>query len=357
MNLGLFLMPLTAPETSIYHSAQITLEMIRYADQLGYAEAWVGEHYTTRWEKIPSPDIIIAQALLQTKQIKLAAGAHLLPYHHPVELAQRVAFMDHLAQGRLMLGIAPGALSTDAELFGIESRAETNERTAEALKMMFKLWTEDEIDYKGKYWTAKTPSPLKDHGIHIKPFQQPHIPIGVAGSGTDSPTLRLAGEYGFMPMSLGVTEKAIQAHWNCVAEGAAKSGRTPNKKDWRIVQQIMVADTDEEAFDLAINGMLGRAFRDYLLPFFGERNLLDRFKLSPEMKDEEVTVEFLAKEFWLIGSPSTVAKKLESLYEAAGGFGTLLVNTYDYGEKNDAWYHSMRLLKEEVLPRMKYQVV
>ena len=115
--------------------------MIRTADRLGYTEAWIGEHFTAPWEPNPAPDLLIAQALMQTSRIKLAPGAHLLPYHHPAELACRVAFMDHLAQGRYMLGIGASGLPSDWQLFCVDGvKGETREMTREALDIMLKIW-------------------------------------------------------------------------------------------------------------------------------------------------------------------------------------------------------------------------
>ena len=110
MKLGMFLMPSHPPERGLKAGQEWDLEVIRSADQLGYSECWIGEHFTAPWEPNPAPDLLIAQALMQTKRIKLAPGAHLLPYHHPAELACRVAFMDHLAEGRYMLGIGASGL-------------------------------------------------------------------------------------------------------------------------------------------------------------------------------------------------------------------------------------------------------
>ena len=87
MEYGLFLMPSHPPERNIYDAHQWDLDCLVLADELGYNEAWIGEHFTSPWEPIPSPDIMIAQALMRTKRIKLAPGAHLLPFHHPTELA------------------------------------------------------------------------------------------------------------------------------------------------------------------------------------------------------------------------------------------------------------------------------
>ena len=105
MKLGLFLMPSHPPERPPFEAQQWDLHCLKLADKYALAEAWIGEHFTAPWEPVPSPDILIAQALLQTKNIKLGTGAHLLPFHHPVELACRVAYLDHLAQGRYMFGI------------------------------------------------------------------------------------------------------------------------------------------------------------------------------------------------------------------------------------------------------------
>ncbi|HJY79518.1 MAG TPA: LLM class flavin-dependent oxidoreductase, partial [Candidatus Binatia bacterium] len=102
MKAGVFMMPSHPPERDFYAGHQWDLEHLELCDKLGFHEAWVGEHFTAPWEPNPAPDLLIAQALLRTKSIKLCPGAHLLPYHHPTELAHRVAFLDHMAQGRFM---------------------------------------------------------------------------------------------------------------------------------------------------------------------------------------------------------------------------------------------------------------
>ncbi|WP_099303721.1 LLM class flavin-dependent oxidoreductase [Bacillus sp. Marseille-P3800] len=359
MKVGLFLMPTVDPEATLYEATETVLDMIKVADQLGYEEAWIGEHYTAKWEPIPSPDLVIAQALMQTNQIKLAAGAHLLPYHHPVELAQRLAYLDHLAKGRLMVGVAPGAVPTDWQMYHVDGKAgEHREMMAEALEIMFKIWTEEKpFSYKGKYWGASRPEPALNGllDLHIKPYQTPHPPIGVAGSSANSSTLKLAGQYGFLPMSLNVTPRSIASHWESVEEGAASSGKTANRDDWKVAHHVLVADTDEEAKNLALNGMMGRSFNEYFYYLYQKGRMLSKFKHDDSVADEDVTAEYLIDHYWYVGSPETVAKKLDTLYEASGGFGTLLVTGYDYGPDRAKFNHSLRLLKEEVVPRMKHQ--
>ena len=119
MKAGVFMMPSHPPERGLFEGHQWDLNHLEFADKVGFHEAWIGEHFTAPWEPNPAPDLLIAQALLRTKKMKLCPGAHLLPYHHPVELAHRVAFLDHMAQGRFMLGIGTGGLPSDWKLFNV----------------------------------------------------------------------------------------------------------------------------------------------------------------------------------------------------------------------------------------------
>lgn len=185
MEIGIFLMPAHPPERTLYDATRWDLDVIELADQLGYVEAWVGEHFTVPWEPICAPDLLLAQALLRTQQIKLAPGAHLLPYHHPVELAHRVAYFDHLAQGRFMLGVGASGIPGDWALYDVDGKnGEHREMTREALEIMLRIWTEDEPwEHRGKYWNANGIAPMFEGLMrrHIKPYQKPHPPIGVTG--------------------------------------------------------------------------------------------------------------------------------------------------------------------------------
>jgi alkanesulfonate monooxygenase SsuD/methylene tetrahydromethanopterin reductase-like flavin-dependent oxidoreductase (luciferase family) len=128
MRLGAFLMPTHPPEQGIRDAQLCDLHQLELLDSLGFEEAWIGEHFTATWEPCPAPDLLIAQALLRTKQIRLGPLGHLLPYHHPVELAHRVAYLDHMAAGRYQLGVGVSALPTDHDLFGIDTSDGKNRR-------------------------------------------------------------------------------------------------------------------------------------------------------------------------------------------------------------------------------------
>jgi alkanesulfonate monooxygenase SsuD/methylene tetrahydromethanopterin reductase-like flavin-dependent oxidoreductase (luciferase family) len=99
MELGYFTMPSHPPERSLRDGHEWDLEVIRWLDELGYKECWIGEHHTAPWEPHPSPDLLVAQALMQTKNIRLGPGGFLLPFHHPAQIANRV-ILDHISSGR-----------------------------------------------------------------------------------------------------------------------------------------------------------------------------------------------------------------------------------------------------------------
>ena len=196
MEFGAFLMPTHPPEQSIRAGHQWDLNELERLDALGFSEAWIGEHFTAAWEPCPAPDLLIAQALLKTKRIKLGPLGHLLPYHNPVELAHRVAYLDHMAEGRYQLGVGISALPTDHSLFGLDvSRGRNRRMTFEAIDIMTRLWSDGAGDFEGEFWsTGDTQSEFPGLGYHLHPYQKPHPPIAIAGLTPGSDNHKLAGE-------------------------------------------------------------------------------------------------------------------------------------------------------------------
>ncbi len=353
MKAGVFMMPSHPPERDFYAGHVWDLEHLELCDKLGFHEAWIGEHFTAPWEPNPAPDLLIAQAILRTKNIKLCPGAHLLPYHHPVELAHRVAFLDHMAQGRFMFGVGTSGLPSDWKLFNVDGAGGENRKmTLEALDIILKLWESTEpFEYHGQYWSMNRIDTMLDTlKFHIRPFQKPHPPIGIAGLTPRSDTLKFAGEHGFMPLSIALSGSYLKTHWQAVLDGAEKTGKAPSRADWRISREVYIAETDKEARDRAINGMLGRVYREYLLPLFKSFGMVSLYKHHPEVPDSDVTIEYLADHCWLVGSPKTIVNKLGDMQQETGGFGCLLVLSFDQLENNQGWANSQRMLMEEVMP-------
>jgi alkanesulfonate monooxygenase SsuD/methylene tetrahydromethanopterin reductase-like flavin-dependent oxidoreductase (luciferase family) len=352
MKLGAFVMPSHPPERELAAGVAWDLRQLQVLDRLGFHEAWIGEHFTAPWEPNPAPDLLIAQALLQTRQIKLCPGAHLLPYHHPVELAHRVAFLDHLARGRYMLGVGISALPSDLQLFHVDAASGQNRRmTMESLEIMLRLWTEGAFSYDGEFWSVRPPQTDFDFlRVHLQPYQKPHPPIGIAGLSPRSETLKIAGERGFLPLSISLNPAHTASHWESVEEGAARSGRKPDRREWRLVREVYVGPTDAEARRRVREGAMGRCWREYLLPFYVGNGMGPHFKRHPSEPDSVLDVDYLIEHNWFVGAPRTVVQRIAALQEDTGGFGVLLIMIYDFSTEPAWWEESLHLLVNEVLP-------
>lgn len=360
MDLGLFIMPSHPPERKLYDGHQWDLQVLRWADQFGYKEAWIGEHHTCPWEPHPAPDLLIAQSLRETEHIRLGSGGFLLPYHHPAELANRAAMLDHLSQGRFNFGIAASGLPSDWAMFNVDGmKGEHRSMLQEALEIILRLWSDEaEFEHVGKYWTVRKPAP-NSHGTlrpHLKPLQTPHPPISLSGLSAKSDTLKLCGQRGFIPMSLNLNTGYIRDHWASVEAGAATAGRRADRALWRVSREVCIADTDKAAMKLAVHGGLGRLWGEHLLPLFRDFGFLNFLKHDQGVADSDVTVEYIAQHNWIVGTADTVAEKIEGMYHELGGFGTLVMLGTDYVEQPEAWRESMHVLARNVMPRVRHLV-
>ncbi|CCG02344.1 MULTISPECIES: LLM class flavin-dependent oxidoreductase [Blastococcus] len=358
MRLGMFIQPGHFPEYSYKAGYDYDLEQIKLLDELGYDEVWLGEHFTSRYENNPAPDLLIAQAIRETTNIKLAVGAHALPYHHPMELACRVAALDHLSEGRILMGAGSGAIPSDWNAFCVDGMSgQHREMARESLEIIQRLWTDKTPwKYEGKFWTVER---IADDwgaegglGWHMYPYQEPHPPIAFAGFSERSGSLKIAGMKGYIPMSLSMNERYMASHWEAVEEGAEIGGRVADRKDWRVVKEVFVADTDAEARKYAVDGALGRYYSEYMLPLYRQFGFLGHLKHDDSVDDADVDVEYLYEHQWAIGSVDTVTEKLTSLHDACGGFETLLILGLHYAADPEPWNNSLRLLKQKVAPQI-----
>ena len=356
MRLGYFMQPLHPPGADVTQTLQDDMAQIVALDRLGFDEAWIGEHLTLEWENITSPEIFIGMALAKTERIKLGTGVSCLPNHHPFFLAHRIAMLDHLAQGRFQWGVGPGSTPGDMDAFQVDWGAGEHYKLARAtVEAVLDLWSGAEPGYYGNRWFRyRVPEPMAEVASHVylKPYQQPHPPIAVAGLSPESPSLTWAGERGWSPMSIQYScPRVLRGHWASVEAGARAAGRVAARSEWRVCREVLVAETSAEARRLALEGVLRRDYEDYNLVIMKQFDASGLFKDDPELPDSAVTPEFLADNMWIVGSVEEVTEKLRALYETVGGFGVLLVLAHEWTPR-EAWEQSMRLLAEEVLPRL-----
>jgi alkanesulfonate monooxygenase SsuD/methylene tetrahydromethanopterin reductase-like flavin-dependent oxidoreductase (luciferase family) len=352
LKLGIFFMPSHPPERPLYDAIEWDLQCIRWADELGFSEAWIGEHHTLVWEPVVAPDLVLAQAIKQTEQIRLGAAGHLVPFIHPAALANRVSQLDHMSQGRLNFGAVVSSAPTDHKLAGITGGMTQSRRmTAEAVDLMIKIWTSDEpFKFVGEFWSCE----FDPTTSWLRPYQKPYPPIAVPGLGFASPSHVRAGAMGHIPISFNVAERIVEQHWPAYAEGATNAGRTADRRQWHILKDIFVADTDEEARRHSVESHFARFYREYHLPLLESIDLKGHLKHDDSVSDDEVDVDYLNDTIFITGSPDTVVEKITRLYERLGGFGTLMMLSSDYADSPEWWRHSMHLLATEVAPRIAH---
>ncbi|MDP6817923.1 MAG: LLM class flavin-dependent oxidoreductase [Alphaproteobacteria bacterium] len=356
MKLAIFLMPIHARDKDYHSGLMEDREAIILADRLGFTEAWIGEHYASAPEQITSPMMFLASLIHETSNIKLCSGVICLPQYHPGLVAGQAAMFDHLTKGRFIMGVGPGGLPPDFELFGTMD-AERNEMMKESIEIIRQIWSGDPpYDIKGKFWHIQVKDWVHDDiglGSMCKPYQQPHPPMAISAMSPFSSSVRYAGGMGFIPISANfIGNWSVKSHWQVYAEEAEKQGQPADPEIWRVARSIYVADSDAEAEAFVKQpGGSNDWYFDYLFRIFERADMKGPFVVNQGDDPAALTYEALRDNFTIHGSPSTVAEKILAFREDVGHFGTLVLTGQDWVEA-DAMKRSMKLLAEEVMPKV-----
>jgi alkanesulfonate monooxygenase SsuD/methylene tetrahydromethanopterin reductase-like flavin-dependent oxidoreductase (luciferase family) len=355
MNFGFFMMPVHHPSKGLPRTIDEDMHTVILADELGFDEVWIGEHFTIPWENLPAPDLFIAKALGLTKNIKIGTGVVLLQLHDPKMLAHRIAMLDHLAQGRFYFGVGTGGVPTEFEFFGVEED-QRHARAAEVVDAVLKIWEADgPFDYQGQFHhiTSPTPIPEVGLGLWLKPYTNPHPPIAVAGVSRNSSTIEWAGENGWIPLTTDILPlEHVPSHWEAYQRGAAKGGKVADRREWRVSLDIHVAETTEEARNDVLNHGMARTFNEYFFPLFRRMGMMDLLKSDDSMPDQDLTVEYLLENRWVVGDPDYCLQKIREVYDTVGGFGTLLQLSQDWDPPEKGW-KSMELFMKHIAPELR----
>src|SRR5882757_6383694 len=346
MKFGIFMAPFHRVGENPTLCFERDMQLIEWLDDLGYEEAFIGEHHSSGWETISSPEIFMAVAAARTKRIMLGSGVVSIPYHHPFHVANRFALLDHLTRGRVMLGCGPGALAGDAKMLGIQSTLQ-RKQMVEGVKAIIRLFTEEgKISIDGSYFK------LVDAHLQVKPFQQPHMPIFVAS--TISPSGMLAaGELGAGVLSVasyapgGLND--LVKRWAVAEETAAEHGKSVERQNWRLVFPIHLAESREEALN-DIRAGANRWIQEYYIATLGARL---QFEEYPEQPVEEMTVDrMVARGGAIIGTPDDAIAKIKELQQATGGFGGILGLAHEWTTREKT-LHSYELFARYVAPQFQ----
>jgi alkanesulfonate monooxygenase SsuD/methylene tetrahydromethanopterin reductase-like flavin-dependent oxidoreductase (luciferase family) len=354
MKLGFFAMPIHRLDKDWRQSLAEDREAFLLADELGYTEAYVGEHITDKAENITSGVAFLAWIAAATKQIKLGTGTVNMPNNHPAAVAASIAMLDHMLDGRFIFGISPGGLLSDAELFG-NLEANRNEMFLEAINQVLAIWSgEPPYNLQGKYWSMSTQRTLMTEigqGFIAKPLQRPHPPIVVTAVAPFSKGVTEAAARGWDPISANFLMPAwVKSHWPKYVEGCERGGRKVDTANWRVAKSVFVADDAAvaKAYVTGPNSPYVNYYRS-LFTKLKKNGRVDIFKTHRDQPDEEVTLEMICDKLIIYGTPDSVADQILALQEEVGTFGTLLYAAKDW-EDRELGRRSMILMAEKVMP-------
>jgi len=341
MRFGIFLAPFHPSGQNPTLALERDLELITRLDEFGYDEAWFGEHHSAGYEIIASPEVFIAVASQRTKHIKLGTGVSSLPYHHPLILADRMVLLDHLTRGRVLFGVGPGALPSDAFMMGIDTQRQ-REMMEESLEAILALLDGSEPVNRETSWFS-----LRDARLQLRPYTYPCFEVAVAAQVSPAGP-RAAGRFGCSLLSLGATNSGgfdvLGSHWQTLEERAAEFGQTVDRANWRLVGPMHIAPTEEQARADVAYGLAD--WIDYF------RNVA-ALPLAPESDDPDQLVEAInGSGLAVIGTPEMAVAQIERLQNQSGGFGTYLFMAHDWADPA-ATQASYELFAKEVMPRFQ----
>jgi alkanesulfonate monooxygenase SsuD/methylene tetrahydromethanopterin reductase-like flavin-dependent oxidoreductase (luciferase family) len=359
MRLGYFTMPVHPMGRDWTQTLHEDREAIILADKLGFHDAFVGEHLTDACENITNSTLFLATLINSTKTIKLASGTTNLSQIHPVVVAANAAMFDHLSEGRFILGVSAGALTSDAEVLGILDE-DRNKIFAEAIHVILAIWERDtpyDIDFadnRFKVSLKRTAALELGVGYMPKPFQKPRPEIVGTVVAPFSPGVVLMGKRDFHPLSANfLLSRHLKSHWQNYAKGKAEVGEKAKITDWRVARTIFVADDDKTA------ERYGRTdakspYLHYFSQMFGKMRRGGRlyvFKSHREQPDDEITVDFVMDNCVFAGTVNKVVDQILAMHEETGDFGELVYAGMDWVDPALA-RRSMQLMAEEVMPRV-----
>jgi len=346
MKFGIFMAPFHRVGENPTLAFERDMQLIEWLDDLGYDEAFIGEHHSAGWEIISSPEIFMAVAAARTKRIMLGSGVVSVPYHHPFHIANRFALLDQLTHGRVILGCGPGALPSDAYMLGIETTTQ-RDRMVEGLQAVMRLLNEDgNVTVDGSYFT------LREAHLQVKPFQNP-LPVFVAN--TISPSgMVAAGKLGCGVLSVAAFSpgglSSLPKRWAMAEEIAAENGKTVDRKNWRLVFPVHLAESSKEALDDVREG--GNTWiQKYFIETLAARV---QFEEYPGQPTEEMTLDrMVARGGAIVGTPDDAIKRINEVIEmSGGGFGGMLVLAHEWASREKT-LKSYEMLARYVMPKFQ----
>ena len=320
---------------------QRDIGLVEQLDKLGYDEFWCGEHHSSGWEMIASPEMFLAAAAQKTHRIKLATGVVSLPYHHPFHVAQRMVQLDYMSGGRAIFGSGPGALASDAHTLGVDPML-LRDRQDEAIGVIRRLFAGERVTYKSDWFQ------MNDAALQLLPLQE-EMPFAVASQISPS-GMTLAGKHGIGIISIGSLSdeglNALPTQWSFAEAAALKHGRTVDRANWRVLLSWHIAETRDKAREQARDGLL-RHHNEYITDTLqrpGARHFKDGDKAVDAMAFSKGAAA-------TIGTPDDLIERIKSVIDISGGFGTVVGFVHDWANPENT-ARSWDMVARYVIPEI-----
>ena len=307
---GIFLAPFHDLSENPILALERDMELLQHLDALNYHEAWIGEHHSGGFEIISSPEVFIAAAAERTRHIRLGTGVVSLPYHNPFILADRMVQLDYQTRGRAMFGVGPGSLVHDAKKIGIVP-ADQRRMMNESLDVVIELMQGKTVTRKSDWFN------LDDAKLQLPPYTRPMMEMAVAAARSPAGALA-AGRHGLGMLSIGGTSDDAMTHhannWGLYAEQAKLHGHAPDRKNWRLVTLMHIAETREKARENVKHGL------DRFCDYFRD---VATFPIVPG--DIADRYEYMVNSgMACIGTPDDAIAFINRLLKGSGGFGVIM---------------------------------
>ena len=354
-----------------------TREITEYCDQNNWNSIWYTEHHFNHegMETCPNPLLMSADAAARTKQIRIGQACNVITFHNPIRMAEDIAMLDQMSNGRIEFGIGRGIYGREAINMNVEAdlkdQAKNFRLFEETLTIIKQAWTEDFFNHKGEFYTYPTPnfiwqhdmSPPSDKFLDLKtneikkisvvpkPFQKPYPPISQVVDGERS--IQWAASNGLNTIMWIPTVKALKKRFEIYQEAKSKaeSRNVPLGEGISLVRDMFVAETMEEAEKMAGEHIIN--YMRWVCHWRGLGNHMDPGEELPETKNklDLLNYEFLHKRNLLFGTPDYVVNKIKEL-QSELNLQNLQVWSNFPGIDHDACMRSIRLFNNEVIPKI-----
>jgi probable F420-dependent oxidoreductase len=315
------------------HYYREALDEVTRAEDLGFHSVWMEEHHAVADHYWPSPLTVLAGFATRTSRLLLGTDIAVAPFHHPVRLAEDVAMLDVMSGGRAVLGVAIGYKPDEFALYGVDLE-KRGARFEEQLAILKGLWTQERFAFRGAYYTV-------EGRLEPKPIARPHPPIWIGGWG--ELTLRRAATLGDNWIPGPTADLArLQRGKRTFLEHRRAAGRTEPLAEWPLTRDVIIADTDRAARDLAERHIMVAYRQEYA---GGWRHPFIDASIATDL-------DRLMEDRFIIGGPQQCIGQIRRFVEQYG-MTHLICRTFFPGMPHAHIMRELELLAREVLPAFK----